>query len=347
DFTVNALLYDPVDDVVLDFVGGRADLEARLIRTVGDPAERFAEDRLRLLRAVRFAAEMEFVIEPATLAALAALAPTIRGVSAERVRDELLRLLVAPGRAEGLRLMETTGLLAAVLPEVAAMAGVPQPPEFHPEGDVLTHTVLALQHLDRPTPILALATLLHDVGKPPTLSVADRIRFNGHAGAGALLAEAISQRLRLSAAETRAVTTLVRDHLRVRDLPKMRPGRARRFLRREDIGDLLELHRVDCQASHGDLSIYRWVQTALDDLAAAGARPMRLLTGDDLIAMGYAQGPQFAVILDAVADAQEEGQITTPEEARAFVRATFPEGGHVASVEPGSRPRARGGGTHV
>ncbi len=330
DFTINALLYDPIAGVVHDLVGGRADLERRTIRTVGDPSERFQEDRLRLLRAVRFAAELEFVIDPPTLAAITALAPAIGSVSAERIRDELLRVLVAPGRAAGVRLLESTGLLSAVLPEVAALAGVPQPPEFHPEGDVLTHTCLALQYLERPTSVLAMATLLHDVGKPPTFSVSDRIRFHNHAAVGAEMAEAICDRVRMSGAETRAIVTLVQDHLRIGDLPSMRPGRAARFLRRPEISDLLELHRVDCLASHGDLSTYEWVAGKLHE-AATSPTPPRLLTGDDLIALGYRPGPRFAEMLDAAEVAQAEGEFTTPEQARVWIRARFPAGD---SAEP-------------
>ena len=333
DFTVNALLYDPFTRTVWDFVDGRGDLDQRIIRTVGDPTERFTEDWLRLLRAVRFAIELEFSIDPATFAALRSLSSSIAGTSAERIRDELLRLLLAPGRADGVRLLESTGLLAVILPEIAAMAGVPQPPEFHPEGDVLTHTCLALQHLEPPTAVLAVATLLHDVGKPPTFSVADRIRFNDHAEVGATMAEAICQRLRLSAAATRAATVLVRDHLRIRDLPRMRPGRARHFLQRSDIGDLLALHRADCLASHGDLEIYHWALRALTEVAATPP-PRRLITGDDLIAIGYAPGPLFAEMLEAISAAQEEGEITTPEEARAWVRARFAAGGPSGGAEP-------------
>ena len=333
DFTVNALLYDPFTRTVWDFVDGRGDLDQRIIRTVGDPTERFTEDWLRLLRAVRFAIELEFSIDPATFAALRSLSSSIAGTSAERIRDELLRLLLAPGRADGVRLLESTGLLAVILPEIAAMAGVPQPPEFHPEGDVLTHTCLALQHLEPPTAVLAVATLLHDVGKPPTFSVADRIRFNDHAEVGATMAEAICQRLRLSAAATRAATVLVRDHLRIRDLPRMRPGRARQFLQRPDIGDLLALHRADCLASHGDLEIYHWALRAFTEVAATPP-PRRLITGDDLIAIGYAPGPLFAEMLEAISAAQEEGEITTPEEARAWVRARFAAGGPSGGAEP-------------
>ena len=333
DFTVNALLYDPFTRTVWDFVDGRGDLDQRIIRTVGDPTERFTEDWLRLLRAVRFAIELEFSIDPATFAALRSLSSSIAGTSAERIRDELLRLLLAPGRADGVRLLESTGLLAVILPEIAAMAGVPQPPEFHPEGDVLTHTCLALQHLEPPTAVLAVATLLHDVGKPPTFSVADRIRFNDHAEVGATMAEAICQRLRLSAAATRAATVLVRDHLRIRDLPRMRPGRARQFLQRPDIGDLLALHRADCLANHGDLEIYHWALRAFTEVAATPP-PRRLITGDDLIALGYAPGPLFGEMLEAISAAQEEGEITTPEEARAWVRARFAAGGPSGGAEP-------------
>lgn len=332
DFTVNALLYDPLTDAVIDHVGGRADLERRLIRTVGDPTERFLEDRLRMLRAVRFAAELEFTIDPATLGAIGALAPRITDVSAERIRAEFLRLLVAPGRATGVRLLESTGLLKAVLPEVAAIVGVPQPPEFHPEGDVFVHTCLALEHLRAPSPVLAMATLLHDVGKPATLTVSDRIRFHNHAAVGAAMAEAICQRLRLSSAETRAIVTLVADHLRVGDLPAMRPGRAARFLRRPDIDDLLELHRVDCLASHRDLRVYVWAVRARREMSAEP--PPRLLTGDDLIALGYRPGPRFAEILEAADDAAAEGELTTRDEARAWVRAHFPGGESSSPPEP-------------
>ncbi|MGQ0549861.1 MAG: CCA tRNA nucleotidyltransferase [Armatimonadota bacterium] len=332
DFTVNALLYDPVADAVIDHVGGRADLERRVIRTVGDPTERFLEDRLRMLRAIRFAAELEFAIDPPTLDAITALAPQVAGVSAERIRDELVRLLVAPGRAAGVRLLESTGLLRVVLPEVPAMRGVPQPPEFHPEGDVLTHTVLALEYLEEPSPVLAMAVLLHDVGKPPTFSVSDRIRFHNHPAVGAAMAEAICQRLRFSAADTRAIVTLVADHLRIGDLPAMRPGRAARFLRRAEIDDLLELHRVDCLASHRNLATYEWVVQARRGMSAEP--PPRLLTGDDLIALGYPPSPRFAEMLEAAEVAQAEEEFTTREEARAWIRARFPEGEVSATAEP-------------
>jgi poly(A) polymerase len=326
DFTVNALLLDLHTGAVVDLVGGGADLQARRIRAVGDAVERFAEDRLRMLRAVRLAAELGFTIEAATLEAIRRHAPAITQVSAERLRDELLRLLVAPGRARGVRLLQESGLLAPLLPEVAATVGVPQPPEYHPEGDVFTHTVLTLHHLEEPTPVLALAALLHDVGKPPTLERADRLRFPDHDVVGAALAERVCLRLRLGGAVTARVVTLVRDHLRLQDVPRMRPGRAKRFLAREDLPDLLALHRADVLASHGDLTTYRWVQEAAARLTEEERRLPRLLTGDDLIALGYRPGPRFRVILEAVEEAQLEGRVRTRAEAEALVRTRFPQG---------------------
>ena len=326
DFTVNALLFDPLDGSVVDLVGGRDDLAARRIRTVGDPETRFAEDHLRMLRAVRLAAELDFTIDEETFQAIRAHAPAIARVSAERIRDELLRLLVSPGRVPGLERLQESGLLREILPEVAAMEGVEQPPEFHPEGDVLTHTLLALSHLQDPSPILALAVLLHDVGKPPTFRRAERIRFDGHDEAGAAMAEEICRRLRLSNDETALVVDLVREHLRIRDLPRMRPAKVKRFLARPDIADHLELHRVDCLASHGDLSTWEWARQAREHLTEEEQRPPRLVTGDDLIARGYRPGPRFKEILEAVVDAQLEGRVQTREEALVLVEREFPQG---------------------
>jgi poly(A) polymerase len=325
DFTVNALLYDPVEDRILDLVGGQADLAARQIRTVGDPDARFAEDRLRILRAVRLAAELDFAIEAETAAALARHAAAIRDVSAERIRDELLRLLTAPGRATALETLRRSGLLAEILPEVAAMEGVAQPPEFHPEGDVLTHTRLALSHLRDPSPVLALAALLHDVGKPPTFERADRIRFNRHAEVGAEMAETICRRLRLSADEAERVVALVRDHLRIMDVRQMRAPRLKRFLARPDFPDHLELHRVDCLASHGDLSTWAWAREQAARLTEEERRPPRLVTGEDLIALGYPPGPRFREMLDVLDDAHLEGAIRTREEALALLAREFPK----------------------
>jgi len=326
DFTVNALMFDPLDGSVVDLVGGRDDLAARRIRTVGDPETRFAEDHLRMLRAIRLAAELDFTIDEETFQAIRAHAPAITRVSAERIRDELLRLLVSPGRVPGLERLQESGLLREILPEVAAMEGVEQPPEFHPEGDVLTHTRLALSHLQDPSPILALAVLLHDVGKPPTFRRAERIRFDGHDEAGAAMAEESCRRLRLSNDETALVVDLVREHLRIRDLPRMRPAKVKRFLARPNIADHLELHRVDCLASHGDLSTWEWARQAREHLTEEEQRPPRLVTGDDLIARGYRPGPRFKEILEAVVDAQLEGRVQTREEALVLVEREFPQG---------------------
>ncbi len=324
DFTINGLLYDPLTEKTIDYVGGRADLARQLVRTIGPPAARFAEDRLRMLRAVRLATELAFSIEGETFQAIRDQASEIQQVSAERIREELARLLTAPERDRGLRLLHESGLLRVVVPEVAMMVGVPQPPEFHPEGDVFTHTVLALAHVRNPTPILAIGILLHDVGKPPTFEMADRIRFNGHDEVGAILAEEICRRLRFSSDATMRITALVREHLRFKDLPKMRPAKAKRFLLREDFLDHLELHRADCLASHGDLTGWEWAVAAHRALLAEPPRPARLVTGDDLIAMGYRPGPRFKEILEFVEDAQLEGRVRSRETALSLVRQTFP-----------------------
>ena len=324
DFTINGLLYDPLSGATIDLVGGREDIAGRRVRTIGDPDQRFSEDHLRMLRALRLAAELEFKIEEETFAAIRSQAQGIASVSAERIRDELLRLLVGLGRGTALRRLRASGLLAVILPEVEATVDVEQPAEFHPEGDVFVHTVLAVERLRDPSPILALATLLHDIGKPATQTHEDRIRFNEHDKEGARLAAEICRRLRLSSADAARVETLVREHLRVKDLPQMRPAKATRFLLRDDAEDHLELHRADCLASHGHLDIYHWAVAARAALLAEHPAISPLLTGDDLIALGYRPGPAFKAMLDAAWDAQLEGQVRSPEEARAFVRAQFP-----------------------
>lgn len=326
DFTVNGLLHDPLTGKTLDYVGGREDLAARVVRTIGDPTARFSEDRLRMLRAVRLAADLEFTVDAETMDAIRTHSASIGRVSAERIRDELLRLLISSGRGRGVRLLDESGLLNAVLPEVAATRGVEQPPEFHPEGDVFTHTVLALEYLRQPSPELALAMLLHDIGKPPTFErAADRIRFDGHAETGARMADRICRRLRLSSDQTDRIVRLVADHLRIKDLQRMRPAKAQRFLLQPDAPEYLELHRADCLASHRSLDIYQWAISQRETLLARRPGLTRILSGDDLIAMGYRPGPQFKGILEAVEDAQLEGQITTREEAQAMVRREFPK----------------------
>ncbi len=339
DFTINGLLYDPEREQVLDFVGGRDDLQNRILRAIGEPLRRFQEDHLRLLRAVRFAARFEFRMDPETRRALPALAGEILKVSPERIRDELLRLLCEGYAARALPLLEETGLLERLLPEVSAMRGVPQPPEFHPEGDVWQHTLLLLRFMDdtfhaappdywREQPVypgstLALGALLHDIGKPRTLERADRIRFNRHAEAGAVLAEAICARLRFSTRERERVTALVQSHLRFIDWPRMKLSTMKRFIREKGFEEHLELHRLDCLASHGNLQTWHQAREMLLSLPAEIIRPPRLLSGDDLIQLGYAPGPVFQKILRAAEDAQLEGRLNSHAEAIQFVVAYF------------------------
>ncbi|HEY1243072.1 MAG TPA: CCA tRNA nucleotidyltransferase [Bryobacteraceae bacterium] len=333
DFTINGLMMDPDTDEVLDFVGGRADLDRRLIRAIGDPEVRFREDHLRLLRAIRFAARLKFEIEPATFDAIRRHHALIRTVSAERVRDELVRILTEGGARRGFELLDATGLLDDLLPEVAAMKGVAQPPEFHPEGDVWVHTLLLLDRLDQASLTLALGALLHDVGKPPTFRVAERIRFDGHVEAGIDLAGGILDRLRFSRHDTEQVEALIANHMRFKDVPRMKESTLKRFLRLPKFEEHLELHRLDCLASHGQLDNYELVRRKLEELPREELKPDPLLTGRDLIAEGYAPGPVFSEILRAVEDAQLEGRLTNREEALALVRQTFSE------EEKGNRQR--------
>ncbi len=324
DFTINGLLYDPEKSEVLDFVGGQADIRAGVIRTIGEPALRFREDYLRLLRAVRFAARFGYLIEAKTWGALKAAAKGIEQVSHERVRDELLKMLTEGAARRAFETLDGSGLLEIVLPEVAKMKGVQQPPEFHPEGDVWVHTLMILEKLERPTPTLALGALLHDVGKPPTFQIADRIRFNEHAEVGAVMAEAICQRLRLSNHDTERVVALVRHHLRFKDAPRMKVSTFKRFISMDGFEEHLELHRLDCLSSHGDLTNYHFVKEQREMLPPEEVRPPRLLTGDDLKAMGYKPGPEMGRMLAALEEAQLEGTVRTAEEARAFVEREFP-----------------------
>jgi tRNA nucleotidyltransferase/poly(A) polymerase len=324
DFTINALLLDPDTHEVLDFVGGREDLDRRVIRAIGDPEARFREDHLRLIRAVRFAARLGFEIEPHTLAALQRLHGMIMRVAPERVRDELVRILTEGGARRGFELLNATGLLRDLLPEVAAMKGVEQPPEFHPEGDVWTHTLLLLEKLRHPTPTLAMGALLHDVGKPPVFRVADRIRFDGHVEEGVRLAHDILTRLRFSSEQAEMIEALIAHHMRFKDTAKMRESTLKRFLRMENFAEHLELHRLDSLSSHGKLDSYKRVRTRLTELGEEELRPKPLLSGRDLIEAGYLPGPAFAKMLAAVEDAQLEGRVKSREDALALVRAQFP-----------------------
>jgi poly(A) polymerase len=320
DFTINGMMWDPETDRVVDLVGGRADLEAKVIRTIGDPAARLGEDRLRMLRAVRFACELGFAIDPATAAAVRALAPSIASVSAERIREELKRILVSPGREAGLGRLRDLGLLAVILPEVAALAGVPQPPEYHPEGDVFTHTALCLRHLDRPSWELALATLLHDIGKPSTLRVTDRIRFNEHDGVGGEMAAKVCDRLKLSNEEKERVVWIVERHMVFKDVQKMRVGTLKRLIAHPYFPDLLAMHRADRLASSADLDNHDFCVAALKGFTAEELRPRPLLSGHDLMGLGIPAGPRIGALLRELEEAQLEGTVGTREEALALVR---------------------------
>jgi poly(A) polymerase len=324
DFTINGLLYDPVKEQVLDYVGGQADIHARRVRAIGNPYERFSEDRLRMLRAVRFAARLAFTLHAGAAEAIRNQAAEIHQVSSERVRDEILKILTEGHPRQGFELLDSTKLLQEVLPEVKRMQGVAQPPEFHPEGDVWVHTMMMLDGLRSPTPTLALGVLLHDVGKPPTFSVRERIRFDNHVEVGAKMAEEILGRLRLPSRDTERVVELVRHHLRFMDFPRMRRSTQLRFLRLPGFAEHLELHRLDCLASHGDLSTYEMAKRLLEETPPETVRPAPLLRGDDLIAQGYSPGPIFKEILQAVEDAQLEGRVHNSTQALSLVVERFP-----------------------
>ncbi|MBI1896547.1 MAG: CCA tRNA nucleotidyltransferase [Acidobacteria bacterium] len=321
DFTINALLLDPATGEVIDYAGGRRDLRFKIVRAIGEPEKRFREDHLRMLRAVRLAARLDFEIESETEAAIVRLHPLILDVSAERIRDELMRILVEGAARRGFELLDRTGLLGDILPEVAAMKGVEQPPDFHPEGDVWTHTLLMLERLESPTATLALGVLLHDVGKPPTFRVEERIRFDGHVEVGVELTRGILSRLRFSNDEIRRVEALVDSHMRFKDARRMKESTLKRFLRLEHFEEHLELHRLDCESSHGNLDHYEYVRRKREEFGEEQIKPPRLLTGADLISAGYAPGPEFGRVLQAVEDAQLEGRVQSKDEALALARA--------------------------
>ena len=329
DFTINGMLYDPTSEEVIDYVGGMEDLKRQIIRTIGDPFDRFNEDKLRMIRAVRFGARFGYQLEKDTVQAIKTLAPLIPQVSAERIRDELVKITSQKNPGLGLRLLRETGLLFHILPEVDEMYGVPQPPEFHPEGDVFTHTCLVLDRLLEITdgdlsPELAIGALLHDVGKPPTLTVSDRIRFNGHDRVGAEMAKKICKRLKFSNKQIETITALVMEHLRFKDVRQMRESTLKRFLAMPDFEEHLILHLADCLASHGSTEAYDFVKKKLEEFEQEEIKPKPILSGYDLMEMGYRPGPIFSEILDALEEAQLEGMVKEKEEAKRFVVERFP-----------------------
>ncbi|MGD9897014.1 MAG: CCA tRNA nucleotidyltransferase [Candidatus Methylacidiphilaceae bacterium] len=317
DFTINALFYDPIAERLIDYVGGRFDLAEKKIRAVGNPLQRFTEDKLRLLRAVRFAANLGFAIEPETWRALQSQAATIRLVSAERIREELDRLWSGAAPGLGLDLLDQSGLLIRILPEVSDLHGVEQPKEFHPEGDVFVHTRLLLDHLHNASLPLAWAALLHDIGKPRTrkTEASGRIRFFEHETVGARMAWAILSRLREPNHLIESVVAMIANHMAFKDAKQMRPSTLKRLLARPTFSLELELHRIDCLACHGDLSIYEFLRTKLEELPPSDISPPRLLTGHDLIALGISPGPRLGSLLEAVREAQLDGQIQTRDQA--------------------------------
>ncbi len=325
DFTVNALLFDPETEEVLDFVGGRDDLRSGIIRAIGHPSERFNEDKLRMVRAVRFAARFRYAIEGRTFSAIQKLAPQIHQVSPERLRDELTKLLTEGAARRAFEFLDETRLLPELLPEIARMKGVEQPPEYHPEGDVWKHTLMMIEGLPADSPrTLAWGVLLHDVGKPSTFTPpsgpGDRIRFNEHAEIGTRMAEEICRRLRFSNDDTDQIAALVANHMRFKDVLQMKPATLKRFVRMPRFEEHLQLHRLDCLSSHGHLDNYEFVRRFLTETPPEQVRPPRLLDGHDLIGLGLRPGPQFKAILERVEEGQLDGTVKDREEAIQLAR---------------------------
>jgi poly(A) polymerase len=330
DFTINGMMLDPATNEVLDFVGGRDDLKAGIIRAIGDPERRFTEDKLRMLRAVRFAARFDYKIDPATMAAIQKLSPQIHQVSCERVREELTKMLTEGQARRAFELLDSSGLLREVLPEIAAMKGVQQPPQYHPEGDVFVHTLMLLEKLQPNasgsiSKTLAWGALLHDVGKPATFRIApDRIRFDGHVEVGVKMAAEILRRLRFSNHETDQILALIDNHMRFGAVERMKQSTLKKFLRLPAFEEHLELHRIDCLSSHGQVDAYEYTREQMRSLPPEAIRPTPLITGRDLIEAGYEPGPRFKEVLTAVEDAQLEGRLTSREAAMEYVRREFP-----------------------
>lgn len=320
DFTVNGLFYDPIKKKVLDWVGGQKDLKKKTLRAIGDPEKRFSEDKLRMLRAVRFASVLGFKIEARTFKAIQKLASKIHEVSHERVRDELLKMFTGPDPALSLTLLDKTGLLKEVLPEVERMKGVEQPRAYHPEGDVFRHTKLLLKQLKNPDAVLAFGCLLHDVGKPATFKRSDRIRFNGHDRVGAKMTEEILGRLRFPNDLKERVVACVDGHMRFKDVKQMKESTLKKFMQRTTFETELTQHRIDCLASHGDISNWRFLKKKMKEFSSEGIRPEPLVTGKDLLALGYQEGPLIGQVLKAVEEAQLEREISTKEEAIAWIQ---------------------------
>jgi len=328
DFTVNGMFFDPVREEIIDYVHGREDLNAGILRAIGDPAQRFREDRLRLLRAVRFTSTFGFEIDPATWQAVQENAVQIHAVSAERIREELVRIFTSPARVRGFDLLDVSGLMAQILPEIEALKGCEQPPQFHPEGDVYVHTRRMLELLPEETSVpLVFSVLFHDIGKPPTYSfdpAENRIRFSGHDKVGAEMTVRVMERLRFSREEIDATAEAVANHMVFKDVQLMRVAKLKRFMARSHFTDELELHRVDCTSSHGMLDNYEFLLQKHEEFANEPLIPPPLVNGRDVLALGWKPGPKIGEILEAVETRQLEGALTTREEALAWLNAEFP-----------------------
>ncbi|MXW44250.1 MAG: CCA tRNA nucleotidyltransferase [Candidatus Dadabacteria bacterium] len=330
DFTINGMLYDPVSGELYDYVGGIGDLERRLVRTIGDPEERFGEDRLRMIRAVRFASCLDFELDGEALSAIRDKAAAISVVSGERIREELVKILTRRNPGNGLRLLSSSGLLEHFLPEVECMHGVRQPPQFHPEGDVFEHTCLIMDMLYGNTDglyseELAVAALLHDVGKPPTYSESDRIRFNGHDRVGARMSEGICRRLRFSKKQIKRISELILEHLKFKDVFNMRESTLKRFLSLPYFEEHMQMHLADCMASHGLTDAYDFIREKMEEYGREEIKPLPLLSGQDLIDLGYSPGPVFSKILGRVEELQLENRLVSKEEALDFVLKNYPK----------------------
>ncbi len=324
DFTINGMFFDPIENKVIDYVGGQADIQNKIIRTIGNPHERFEEDKLRLIRAARFCARLQYKIEPQTQYAIVEMAPLITQVSSERIRDELIKILTQKHADLGIDLLSQLGLLKIILPEVEAMKGVEQPPQFHPEGDVYIHTLLLLKNFKPDiSPALAVGALLHDVGKPPTFSIRERIRFDGHTDLGADMAYKILRRLRFPNSDITHISSMIRQHLQFMNVKKMRKSTLKRFIGQAGFEDHLELHRLDCLACHGILENYDFCKEKLEEIKKESPRKKPLITGKDLIKLGFSPGPLFKQILTDVETQFLEGDIKTKLQALKWVKKHF------------------------
>ncbi len=324
DFTVNGLFYDPVKREIIDFVHGREDIGSKLIRTIGNPEERFEEDRLRMLRAIRFAANLGFKIESQTWETIKRLKSKINSVSQERIRDELVKMFTRPNAGLGLELLSKSGLLAEILPEIEVMKGVQQPPEHHPEGDVFIHTKMLMDQLDHPSVVLAFGALLHDVGKPNTYSdEGGKIHFYNHPHVGAEIAEKLLTRLRFSNREIADILSCVENHMKFASVREMRVGKLKQFVARENFKTELELHKIDCLASHGKLELYQFLKEKTDEFKQEDLKPKPWINGHDLIALGIKPGPLMKEIIEEAYSLQLESKMNSKSDTLEWVKQQY------------------------